>query len=157
MKAGIFWELLGFPGEWGFPSASPNTWAATTDEMSARLQFPFVWDPCTRYARQEVPFVTKVTLRFLPPSLISLVVECHQCSNDHMLVCDQKTFLTHSVGLQIGPAAPEKPRRKLSLEKKSWFSTPGGGALLFDLWSSSRVQLPKKPPGVSSSRTTGIF
>ena len=137
MKEGIFWELLGVSRRVGFPSASPNTWAATHRQNVSPSQFPL----CVRPLHEIRALLRKSLLSprslwdsSLPP-WSPFVVECHQCSNDHMLVCDQKTFLTHSVGLQIN-SDPERPRRKLSLEKNLDFSNSGGGALLFDLWAA---------------------
>lgn len=99
----------------GINASSPNTWATTHRWNVSWSQFPHCAIP------------SPVTLASLRKSLLSprslwgsslpprspFAVECHQCSDDHVLVCDQKTFLTHSVGLQI-KRGPEKPRRKIS-------------------------------------------
>lgn len=151
MKAGIFWELLGVSRRVGFPSASPNTWAATHRRNVSPSQFPL----CVRPLHEIHALLRKSLLS--PRSLWDssslspwspFVVECHQCSNDHMLVCDQKTFLTHSVGLQIN-SDPEKPRRKLSLEKNLDFPILEEG--LFCLISEQlKSPTPKEASGVSS-------
>lgn len=116
MKAGILWELLGVSRRVGSMHPLQILEQRLTDEMSAGHSPLIVWHPAWGTCfTAEVPFVNKVTLKSLPPRF-SFVAECHQCSDDHKLVCDQKTFLTHSVGLQIN-SSPEKPRRKISLEK----------------------------------------
>ena len=128
-----FW---GFPGEWDSLQPLQILEQRLTDEMSARHSSLFVCDPCARYVPcWGSPFCHQGHWDSSLPPWSPVVVECHQCSDDHMLVCDQKTFLTHSVGLQIN-SDPEKPRRKLSLEKNLDFSNCGGGALLFDLWAA---------------------
>lgn len=115
-KQAFYESFWGFPQEWD--QCIPSKYLSSDSLMKCQpvtvcsLCGTLVWD--TGFTA-EVPFVTKVTLRFFPPQF-SFVVECHQCSDDRMLVCDQKTFLTHSVGLQIN-SSPEKHRRKISLEK----------------------------------------
>lgn len=116
MKAGILWELLGVSRRVGSMHPLQILEQRLTDEMSAGHSLLIVWHPCLRYmVHCGSPFCHQGHFE-IPPPRFSFVVECHQCSDDHMLVCDQKTFLTHSVGLQIN-SSPEKHRRKISLEK----------------------------------------
>lgn len=104
--------------ESGINASSPNTWAATHRWNVSWSQFPHCAIPSPEIHASLRKFLLSPRSLWdssLPPRS-PFVVECHQCSDDHMLLCDQKTFLTHSVGLQIN-SSPEKPRRKISLEK----------------------------------------
>lgn len=104
--------------ESGINASSPNTWAATHRWNVSWSQFPHcvIRSPEIHASLRKFLLSPRSLWDSSLPPRSPFAVECHQCSDDHMLLCDQKTFLTHSVGLQIN-SSPEKPRRKISLEK----------------------------------------
>lgn len=138
MKAGILWELLGVSRRVGSMHPLQILEHRLTDEMSAGHSSFIVWYPRLRYTVHcGSRFCTKVTWISLTPRF-SFTVECHQCSDDRMLVCDQKTFLTHSFGLQINispESLKEKPLQRIIMIFKVWRK----GSSLWCL-SNSRLQ-----------------
>lgn len=114
------WKQAFYESSWGFPrewdQCTLSKYLRSDSQMKCQpatvysLCATLAWDTCFT---AEVPFVTMLILRSLPPQF-SFVVECHQCSDGPMLVCDEKTFWTHSVGLQINIAAQR------SLEEKPY-------------------------------------
>lgn len=103
--------------ESGINASSPNTWAATHRWNVIQSQCAHCVLPRLRYRLHWGRLFCHQGHLEIPPSRFSFMVECHQCSDGHMLLSDQGTFSTHSVGLQ-SKTSPEKTRRKnLSLEK----------------------------------------
>lgn len=135
MKAGILWELLGVSRRVGSMHPLQIVEQRLTDEMSAGHSSLIVWYPRLGHMlTPEDPFVPR---SLWDPSLPGFLLWVNVTSVLMTIcwLCDQKTLLTHSFGLQINSSS-EKPGRKTLFREKSWYLKSGGRALPFDLWAA---------------------
>lgn len=119
----------------GINASSPNTWAATHWWNVSWSQFIHCPGPSREiHASLRKSLLSQGHLE-LSLSSILLWVNVTSVLMTTCWFCDQKTFLTHSFGLQINSNS-EKPRRKTLFREKSWYLKSGGRALPFDLWAA---------------------